>query len=427
MPVPTSNLALAFAVDGPRGTDFFESIKPPGKVDTLHALLLDGSAKTPAMGDITQSFGHRVSRSTQLELTVPDVNLSGQKRIDYGTTGFDTLNDHQVLGTARLQSLQDHPVGAVLLVSSGGGDTPYITVVANPSITPVNMNNPDGAGGAPLWEEAFESNVMQRYVAAFSTPTHGVLSSGSWKTRAAPGKTRLELITSSHPVMLTPGSQFGKRSATGSTFMVLLWPELIDPPVGLFWPVSTTFDEFLQSLTKVTPYAAFVELCKQRKDVVQQWFSQVNLDWKTLEVGMYDASPLLHSLPTTSNPSGTDIVNMDALPPFQFQLDRFLWALHCDCILRSPANSSAMDRQAFQLFLQQGHLCYPVGLWHSNAPPTHQAFFGYLLTPELKWPVLDLTANFRELEDDGGYPRRSLVLTRWKLLSCPIAHSPLSG
>jgi hypothetical protein len=169
MPVPTSNLATAFAVDGPRGTDFFDSIDPPGKVDTLHAILLDGSKKTPAMGEIAQSFGHRVSRSTQLELKVPDVHLSGQDRIDYGTIGFDRLNNPQVLGTARLQSLQDHPVGAVLLVSSGGGGTPYITVVANPSITPVDSNSPDGSGGAPLWEEAFESSVMPLYGAAAST------------------------------------------------------------------------------------------------------------------------------------------------------------------------------------------------------------------------------------------------------------------
>jgi hypothetical protein len=35
--VPTSDLAIAFALDGPRGTDFFNSINPPGKVDNLHA------------------------------------------------------------------------------------------------------------------------------------------------------------------------------------------------------------------------------------------------------------------------------------------------------------------------------------------------------------------------------------------------------
>jgi hypothetical protein len=54
MPVPMSNLAIAFAVDGLRGTYFFNSIDPPGKVDNLHATLLDGSKKTPAMWDITQ-------------------------------------------------------------------------------------------------------------------------------------------------------------------------------------------------------------------------------------------------------------------------------------------------------------------------------------------------------------------------------------
>jgi hypothetical protein len=71
------------------------------------------------------------------------------KRIDYGTSGFDELHDPQVLGTARLQSLQDHPVEAVLLVSSGDGGAPYITVMAHPSITPVDVNSPDGTGGAP--------------------------------------------------------------------------------------------------------------------------------------------------------------------------------------------------------------------------------------------------------------------------------------
>ena len=179
MPVPTSNLALAFAVDSPRGTDFFNSIDPPGKLDTLHAILLDGTKKTPAMGDITQSFGHRVSRSTQQDLKVPDVFLSGQKRIDYGTSGFDRLNDPQVKGTARLQSLQDHPIGAALIVSSGGGTVPFITVLANPTISPVDVNSQDGAGGAPIWEETFASTIRELYVAAANTPTLGVLSSGS--------------------------------------------------------------------------------------------------------------------------------------------------------------------------------------------------------------------------------------------------------
>jgi hypothetical protein len=64
---------------------------------------------------------------------------------------------------------------------------PYITVVANPTITPVDVNSPDGSG-APFWAEAFESTVMQRFAAAARAPMHGVISSGSWKTRAEPSK-----------------------------------------------------------------------------------------------------------------------------------------------------------------------------------------------------------------------------------------------
>jgi hypothetical protein len=41
MPAPTPKLALSFAVAGPRGTDFLDSIRPPGKLATLHATLLD--------------------------------------------------------------------------------------------------------------------------------------------------------------------------------------------------------------------------------------------------------------------------------------------------------------------------------------------------------------------------------------------------
>jgi hypothetical protein len=77
-------------------------------------------------------------------------------------------------------------------------------------------------------------------------------------------------------------------------------------------------------------------------DILQERLNQVSLDWKPLEIGMYDASTLLKGLPTTSNPSGTDIVNLHALPPFQLQPDKFLWAIHCDRLLWSTTLGSDM-------------------------------------------------------------------------------------
>jgi hypothetical protein len=202
MPNPIPKLAFSFAVASPRGTDFFDSIDPPGKSATLHATLLDGSNKIPAMGDISSSFGHQNSKSIHTALGGTGDFLSVPKRIEYGIRGFDELNDSKVVGLARLQLLQDFPVGAVLLVSSGGGTVPYITVLANPTITPVDPTSPTSSGGAPLWEETFESILRQQYVTAANTPTRGVLSSGSWKTRAGNSNTRAEFCSCSqysHP------------------------------------------------------------------------------------------------------------------------------------------------------------------------------------------------------------------------------------
>ena len=276
--------------------------------------------------------------------------------------------------------------------------------LANPSITPVDHTSSENPGGAPLWEDIFEPTIMHQYVTVAKTPTHGVLSSGSWKIRAGKCTTREELITLCHPVMLTPGSLFGTRSADDTTFKVILWPELIDPPVGLFWPASTTFDEFIDSIDKVRPYTSFVEVGKQRTTILKAWFSQVNQDWKPMAVTMLDASPILNCFPTSADHAGTNLVTLAALQPFQFQLDRFLWAIHCDRILQSPTQGSPIDREALRQFLTNGGQCYPAGLCHSKASPTRQAFFGYLFKPEVRWPDADLTAHFHRLDPDWEVP-----------------------
>jgi hypothetical protein len=100
--------------------------------------------------------------------------LSAPKRIDYGIRGFDELNNPKVVGLACLQLLQDFLAGAILLVLSGAGAVPYITILANHTITPVDHTSSENSGGAPLWEETFESIVMHPYVAAAKTPTHGL-------------------------------------------------------------------------------------------------------------------------------------------------------------------------------------------------------------------------------------------------------------
>eukprot|EP00980_Cylindrotheca_fusiformis_P008974 scaffold1912_cov135-Cylindrotheca_fusiformis.AAC.21 len=155
MPVVSPALASAFASDGPRGTTFFESISFPRKDESLHALLLDENLTNPTAAVLQHSMGHRITSTAQKNHVMePNVFLPQQDRQSYGITQFGVLNDQTRLGGAQLQQFQDHQVGApALIVSLGSGNTPFITVVANPTIMPVDPTNQEDFG-APYWDEA---------------------------------------------------------------------------------------------------------------------------------------------------------------------------------------------------------------------------------------------------------------------------------
>eukprot|EP00980_Cylindrotheca_fusiformis_P026861 scaffold17721_cov184-Cylindrotheca_fusiformis.AAC.1 len=184
--------------------------------------------------------------------------------------------------------------------------------------------------------------------------------------------------------MLSPDSQFGElasappvadgQSEQPPAFKVILFPELCSPPVGLFWPTSTTRDEFCRSLQGNNLFSAFVDCCQN--PMVAEWFARVNSDPSEFLVHMVDALPLWRALPTPSQPNGIGINERDEVVTFQYQFDRFLWALHCDRIQRFPATWSTLDdKKAFYWYLKHGDQLYPEGLGDSKVPPTHRAFF----------------------------------------------------
>lgn len=400
MPVTTSSFAAAFKADGPRGVAFFSSISPPGKDFTLHALLLDSNMKAPTMTQLSQSMGHRVSKAVQGQLAVSDVFLPASQRLDYVKNQFEMLNDATVDGVARLQSLHDFPVGAVLIVSKGAGEIPFITIVATPTITPFGSSSVESS--APIWEEAFESQVVEQFITLANAPTHGVLGSMGWKTRLGGVIPREDLIPLSQPVMLTPHERFGSLEAAGEVFHVLLLPELCSPPVGLFWPVDTKYDDFLKSLRGCRSFAPFLEVCQQ--SMVKAWFDKVNAESTPFLIHMADATALWTCLPTASNPDGNNVIEMDAVAPFQQQFDRFLWAIHCDRIQRAPMLVSVEERRAFGWYLKHGDACFPVEGPYASAPVTHRAFFATFFHPQLRWPDKNLTLGFAEVDRSTEVP-----------------------
>eukprot|EP00980_Cylindrotheca_fusiformis_P019537 scaffold6772_cov101-Cylindrotheca_fusiformis.AAC.1 len=403
MPVVSPALASAFASDGPRGTMFFESISFPRKDESLHAVLLDGNAPNPTASVLRHSMGHRISSTAQKNHVVePNVFLSQQDRRSYGKNQFGVLNDPTRLGGARLQQFQDHPVGAALVMSLGSGNTPFITVVANLTITPVDPTNLDDFG-APYWDEVFELGLIQRVLPPGVTRTHSCLVSMGWQTREGGLKPTEELFSSAKPVIILPDTQLGDLAHDSETtvddpskgspiFKVLLWPELCSPPVGLFWPTTTTFQEFCDSLKGNTLYTAFLDCCGP-DSMVEKWFTRVNRDPTSLLVHMADAAPLWQALPSPQQPPGRAVLSTELVNPFRYQFERFLWALHCDRVQRSiGACTTRVEKAAFSWYLHYTAKMYPADLCDSKAPPTHQAFTGFLFRPyQSGWP--DSTQN----------------------------------
>eukprot|EP00980_Cylindrotheca_fusiformis_P017107 scaffold5256_cov155-Cylindrotheca_fusiformis.AAC.4 len=357
-------------------------------------------------------MGHRISSTAQKNHVVePDVFLTQQDRQSYGRNQFGVLNDPTRLGGARLQLFQDHPVGAALIVSRGSGDTPFITVVANPTITPVDPTNQEDFG-APYWDEALEPGLIQSVLTPGVTRTHSCLVSMGWQTREGGLKPKEELFSSAKPVVLSPDTQLCELApeleptvedpTRGSPiFKVLLWPELCSPPVGLCWPTTTTFQEFCDSLKGNTVYTAFLDCCGP-ESMVEKWFARVNKNPTAFVVHMADATPLWQALPSTHQPRGRAVLNVELITPFQYQFDRFLWALHCDRVQRSVgACSTRVEKVAFSWYLYYAAKLYPEGLCDSKAPSTHQAFTGYLVRPNQSgWPdsARNLLAGFDSLD-----------------------------
>eukprot|EP00980_Cylindrotheca_fusiformis_P007745 scaffold1645_cov194-Cylindrotheca_fusiformis.AAC.1 len=142
--------------------------------------------------------------------------------------------------------------------------------------------------------------------------------------------------------------------------------------------------------------------------MVAKWFERVNRDYIPFVVRLADAVPLWHALPSPRHPQGQGVRQLDAVIPFRYQFERFLWAIHCDRVQRSIGLcTTRAEKLAFSWYLHHGSKLYPHGLCDSQAPATHQAFFGFLFRPNQPgWPdsSRNLLENFDSLARETELP-----------------------
>eukprot|EP00980_Cylindrotheca_fusiformis_P027213 scaffold19400_cov108-Cylindrotheca_fusiformis.AAC.1 len=142
--------------------------------------------------------------------------------------------------------------------------------------------------------------------------------------------------------------------------------------------------------------------------MVATWFERVNRDYLPFAVHLTDAVPLWHALPSPRHPRGQEVRQLDAVSPFRYQFERFLWAIHCDRVQRSIGLcTTRAEKTAFSWYLHHGAKLYPHGLCDSQAPATHQAFFGFLFHPNHSgWPDSNrnLLQSFDSLDREKELP-----------------------
>ena len=203
------------------GDNWLDSIAPVFKECSLHAVLLRGQVERRTLM-VRASFGHRLPKDTTNQFhPLGQGVLTSSKRwasvADSDFLDWNTLPD--IDGVHRLKILDTSRVGAILFTGQGATGEPFITLLAAPTITPVNTKDP--FLGVP------DLRI-----------SHTVVASASWHSRRNIPNTRESLEHRFKPVMLTAGEDFTTR--IHGSFKILFLPEYCDPPVGLYWPVTTS-------------------------------------------------------------------------------------------------------------------------------------------------------------------------------------------
>ncbi|CAJ1959780.1 unnamed protein product [Cylindrotheca closterium] len=282
-------LQRAFDTNGPRGAAFFGPMSFPFKDKTLHQQLLDGTI--PSVMDLRSSVGFPVKDAAPFNVFAKHRIMSDADQAEAMSEKFADWNASTLSEVDKLHLLEK-------------------TAATH---------------GAPIWNQVFDEALVRQYLSGdVSSSTHSVVMSMNPMTRAGPvPATCDELAEHLLPVMLI-----------GNLSKLLFLPDGSCPAVGLFWPTTTTLEEFVASLSTGNGMVvhdgllAFIE--KQRPHFEEEWFQQVNENAIPLQVMAASALPLWEARPSAAHPDGVGLLDEDAAATFMLQQHTFLSLLLLD-------------------------------------------------------------------------------------------------
>ena len=394
----TTALLSAFGDNSPRGTDFFDAVGFPHKQSLLHKkLLVDG--KCPSGPDLSASFGHPVSNIKPFKNFANDDHIIKDEEawLVELSSKFQAYNAKTAAMTDRLRTLNEQPVAAALGVYYKKGKDPVIAVVTNPSITAPDLEDA-GAFGAQKLGDALKEDAAKEFVDDPSFPAHCVVASLKDCTRTLKMKeTRFDMESDLLPVLLMEGDFYARQYNNTGLWTWLMLPEGCSPPVGLLWPTTTTYDDFIASLDhRSSPYKYFVKLLRQEEETVKAWFEAVNSEAAPFQIRIVSALQLWKQFPTDDVPEPDTLEDAEALAEYRVARNRFGDAMIIDWGLYGKSVRGLNRYKArcnLWRWLTRADASYPIEL-NSLIIKNKKPFIGYLIVPAGGWDFPEIEKLF---------------------------------
>jgi hypothetical protein len=246
---------------------------------------------------------------------------------------------------ARLNSLRSKAVGGILLVTQqfaadGTASSSYLTIVAAPALAtlgPLEDANPPGYSLSDFWDDAvlqpFGLPVDQNQT--LHRPLMAAAEGFSRKVKL-PGIT--DLLKDSQPLFFPSGEQAASlvQLASESHYRAFYLPEVCGLPLGLVWPTTTGYDDFLASIQSLkSGYQHFVHVLVALKPQLTKWLAAIATNPIPFVIpcvsflDVYDKG-----FPAVETGEFPDlIVDHQAFSPLQEMLHGYIWRLTSDAVL----------------------------------------------------------------------------------------------
>jgi hypothetical protein len=225
-------------------------------------------------------------------------------------------------------------------------------------------------------------------------------------SRATDPATPQIYLDDAQPWLFPAGEQFCEQvpiASSDPTYRAFFLPEICSAPLGLRWPTSISFDDFILSITLLgRSYKPFLHTLDSIQPALTAWFEAVNTHPSTFAVHTCSYS----SLEASAFPAFADGIYPDSIidhrgfSPIMDMRYALAWRLHCDKVLTLTTGPCL---QHFRTFLQRGtDGIMPDTYLRTMIPGRFCPNFGFHFQPHNKiWPTffdpLSSTLNPRSL------------------------------